>query len=102
MVQSAVQFSSHNCPTSRSLEEYARKKLVTIERHFNHIIDVKFTFDVLSERRHKASAIIHVPVKKTLHADQECEDMYSAIDKMMDKMDKLIRDHKEKMKSHGE
>ncbi|MDA9832877.1 ribosome-associated translation inhibitor RaiA [Gammaproteobacteria bacterium] len=102
MAQLAVQFSSHNCPTSRSLEEYARKKLVTIERHFNQIIDVKFTFDVLADRRHKASVMIHVPVKKTLHADQECENMYTAIDKMMDKMDKLVRDHKEKMRSHHE
>lgn len=101
MTHFAVQFNSNHCPSSKSLEEYARKRLIKIERHFNQIIDIKFTFDVLGDRRHKASAILRVPTK-SLHADCECEDMYVAIDKMMDKLDQLVRNHKERLRSHGE
>lgn len=99
MTQLAVQFSTHNCASSKPLEEYALKKLETVARHFNNILDVKFTFDVLGEHRHKASVICHVP-KHKLFADFTGEDMYGAIDKVVDKLDKLVREHKDRMRSH--
>ena len=99
MTQSAVQFSTHNCASSKPLEEYALKKLETVSRHFNKILDVKFTFDVLGERRHRASVTCHVP-GKPLHADFTAEDMYVAIDRVVDKLDHLVCVHKDKMRSH--
>jgi putative sigma-54 modulation protein len=49
--------------------------------------------------RHKAEATLHVS-GGNLHADDVREDMYAAIDGLVDKLDRQGKKHKEKLKKH--
>jgi putative sigma-54 modulation protein len=49
--------------------------------------------------RHKAEATLHVS-GSNLHADDVKEDMYAAIDGLIDKLDRQGMKHKEKIQSH--
>ena len=49
--------------------------------------------------RKKAEATIHVN-RGNLFADAEHNDMYAAIDRLIDKLDRQVKKHKEKLSNH--
>jgi len=49
--------------------------------------------------RHKAEATVSVNGGK-IYADSTEEDMYAAIDGLVDKLDRQVKKHKEKLVSH--
>ena len=48
---------------------------------------------------HKAEATVHVN-GNNLHAESSDESMYAALDSLIDKLDRQVRKHKEKMTDH--
>jgi putative sigma-54 modulation protein len=69
-----------------------------LERHFDHITNVHVILGVEKERQ-KAEATIHVSRGK-LFANAEQDDMYAAIDSLVDKLDRQLKKHKEKLSDH--
>ena len=53
----------------------------------------------VEKERQKAEATIHASRGK-LFADSQHEDMYAAIDTLMDKLDRQLKKHKEKLTDH--
>jgi putative sigma-54 modulation protein len=49
--------------------------------------------------RHKAEATMHI-TGGNIFADAEQENMYAAIDALVDKLDRQVKKHKEKMTDH--
>jgi putative sigma-54 modulation protein len=49
--------------------------------------------------QHKAEATIHLS-GGTIHADSIEPDMYAAIDMLIDKLDRQVKKHKEKLTDH--
>lgn len=94
-----LNISGHHLDLTPPLREYVTNKLKRIERHFDHLIkaDVVLTVEKL---RHKAEATVHAS-GADLHAEAVVdEDMYAAIDALMDKLDQQTRKHKEKLRHH--
>jgi len=75
-----------------------QNKLARIERHFDHVTDVHCILTV-EKLRHKAEARVNV-AGGTIFADSTEDDMYAAIDGLIDKLDRQIKKHKEKMTDH--
>ena len=73
-------------------------KVEKLDRHFDQALDINIVLTV-EKLRHKAEATLHVS-GNNLHADDVQEDMYAAIDGMVDKLDRQGKKHKEKIKSH--
>lgn len=79
------------------LREYVSKKFHRIENHFNNITSAHV---VLSVEKLQQKAEIQVHIKgKDLIASSIDENMYAAIDSMMDKIHKQAVKHNEKLKS---
>jgi len=74
------------------------EKLKRVERHFDHLINADVILSV-DKLRHKAEATIHTR-GNDLHAEQVCEDMYAAIDGLIDKLDHQTRKLKDKVRDH--
>ena len=76
-------------------------KFQKLERHFDHISNCQVTLEV-EKVRQIAEATLHV-VGGEIHAKAENEDMYAAIDGLIDKLDRQILKHKEKNvdRAHG-
>ena len=81
------------------MREYVRKKLDRVLRHFERVVDVHCVLTV-EKLEHKAEATLGVS-GAVIHADAKREaDMYAAIDALADKLDRLVRKHKEKLADH--
>ncbi|HKL64315.1 MAG TPA: ribosome-associated translation inhibitor RaiA [Woeseiaceae bacterium] len=93
-----VDVTGHHVDVTPALKDYVRTKLERIERHFDHVTDVHCILTV-EKLRHKAEATLRVS-GATLYADATEEDMYAAIDGLMDKLDRQVRKHKEKLCDH--
>jgi putative sigma-54 modulation protein len=74
------------------------KKLDRIARHFDQVIDVHCTLTV-EKLRQKAESTLRVS-GNIIHADAVDADMYAAIDLLMDKLDRCVKKHKEKLTDH--
>ncbi len=93
-----VTIDGHHVEVTDSMADYIRGKLSRIERHFDHVVDVHVVVAV-EKQRHKAEATVHV-AGNTLHAHSENDDMYAAIDLLLDKLDRQVVKHKEKITNH--
>ena len=82
-----------------ALRTFTQEKFDKLERHFDKITAINVIFDV-EKLRQIAEATILV-AKGELHASSESEDMYTAIDILVDKLDRQLIKHKEKLRDRG-
>lgn len=93
-----VNISGHHIDITPALRAYVLSKLERVERHFDHVTDVRVTLSV-EKLRQKAEATINIS-GASLFADAEDQDLYAAIDALSDKLDRQIKKHKEKITDH--
>ena len=84
-----------NFDVTEAVREHVALKLERISRHAGNLISVTVTLS-LDKPDHKAEADAHLS-GKNLHVEAvESENMYAAIDVMMDKLDRALIKHKRK------
>lgn len=93
-----LNLTGHHVEITQPLRDYVTGKVERLERHFDHVIDVHVVLTV-EKLRHKAEGNMLVS-GNSIHADAVEEDMYAAIDALMDKLDRQVVKHKEKLKDH--
>lgn len=89
-----LNITGHHVELTSALKDYVTAKFQKLERHFDHISNAQVTLSV-EKQRQEAEAILHISGGE-LHACAEHEDMYAAIDLLIDKLDRQILKHKEK------
>ena len=90
--------SGHHVEVTDSLREYVESKVRKTASHFDLVSDVQCILTV-EKLRHKAEATVRVN-GGTIYADHTEEDMYAAIDGMVDKIERRVRKYKEKLGDH--
>lgn len=90
--------TGHQLEVTPAIRAHVTAKLERITRHFDHVIDVAVVLTV-DKLRHKAEANVHVR-GKDLHTEAIEEDMYAAIDVLVDKLDRMVLKHKEMRSDH--
>jgi len=90
-----ISITGHQIDLTGALRTYVREKLSRIERHFDHVIDTHVILKV-DKLVHLAEATISTSGKR-VHAESSQADMYAAIDDLVDKLDRQIKKHKEKL-----
>lgn len=93
-----INLTGHHVDVTPSLRQYVESKFERIERHFDNMTNIHVVLSV-EKQRQKAEATVHV-AGGNLFADVEHDDMYAAIDNLIDKLDRQIRRHKEKLTDH--
>ena len=95
--------SGHHLEVTPALREYVLAKLERITRHFDQVVDISVLLSVEKlkekERRQKAEVTVHVK-GKDIFVEQSHEDLYAAIDQLMDKLDRQVCRHKDKVQNH--
>ena len=90
--------SGHHVEVTDSLRDYVESKMQKTVRHFDTVSDINCILTV-EKLRHKAEATVHVH-GSTIYADHTEEDMYAAIDGLVDKIERRVRKYKEKQVDH--
>ncbi len=93
-----INIDGHHVELTESIQDYIQNKMTRIERHFDQVVDIHVVLGV-EKLRQKAEATIHV-AGNNIHAHSENEDMYAAIDLLVDKLDRQVKKHKEKLTNH--
>jgi len=93
-----LNLTGHHVDITQSLRDYVNEKLVKLERHFDHVTNVNVVLTV-EKQQQRAEASVNVS-KGQLFADASSQDMYAAIDALVDKLDRQILKHKEKLTDH--
>ena len=83
---------------TEALETYAATRLKRLERHFDKVSQVHVVLSI-EKARHRAEATVHVTGRE-IFADAVADDMYPAIDALIDKLDRQIKRHKERRVDH--
>lgn len=95
--------SGHHLEVTPALRNYVTAKLDRITRHFDQLVDVKVLLTVENQkekdRRQRAECNIHVK-GNDMFAESSHEDLYAAVDGLVDKLDRQVGRHKTKVKDH--
>ncbi len=95
--------SGHHLEVTPALRSYVTTKLDRITRHFDQVVDVKVLLSIENqkekERRQRAECNIHVK-GNDMFAESAHEDLYAAVDELMDKLDRQVVRHKDKVQNH--
>ncbi len=92
-----LNMTGHHLEITPSMRDYVSTKMTRINRHFDHVIDVSMILSV-EKLRQKIEANVHLS-GKDIFAESEDSDMYAAIDLLVDKLDRQIIKHKERVKN---
>jgi putative sigma-54 modulation protein len=96
-----IHFTGHSIEITPALQSLIEKKFQRIERHFNHpITNVSIILSV-QKLLHTAEVTLHVKLAE-INAKATEGDMYKAIDLMLQKLDRQLIKHKQKMTDHQE
>jgi putative sigma-54 modulation protein len=90
--------TGHHIEITDALRDYVEDKMAKLQRHFEAISDIHVILNV-EKLRQRAEATIDLTGTK-IHAEAENADMYAAIDGLVDKLDRQVRKHKDKLRSH--
>lgn len=94
-----INITGHHIDVTEALRTYVSEKMTKLERHFDHVTNVHVILTV-EKQIQKAEANVHVS-GADLFAQHETADMYASIDGLIDKLDRQIIKHKEKMNDHN-
>ena len=89
-----LNLSGQHIDITDSLRDHVNKKFEKLTRHFDHMTNVHVVLSV-EKLRQKAEATVHA-----LFASDEQENMYSAIENLVAKLDRQIIKHKDKITNH--
>jgi putative sigma-54 modulation protein len=89
-----LHFTGHHIEITPALRSFTEEKFERLKRYMDRITNIHVTFEV-AKLRQIAEASIHLHGGE-IHAKSESEDMYSAIDLLIDKLDRQLKKRKEK------
>lgn len=93
-----LNITGHHVEVTPAIHDYVTSKLERVIRHFDHVTAVHVILSV-EKLKQKAEITLHVK-GKDIHADSTEADLYASIDTMIDKLDRQVVRHKEKVTNH--
>lgn len=90
-----INLTGRHVEITTALRDYVNGKFAKLERHFDHINNVHVILDV-EKLVQKAEANLHINGGE-IFATSQHQDMYAAIDSLIDKLDRQVIKHKEKI-----
>lgn len=96
--------SGHHVEVTPALRSYVTGKLERITRHFDQVVDVRVTLTVEKlkdkDQRQRAECSIHVK-GNDIFAESSSADLYAAVDDLVDKLDRQVVKHKNRITDHN-
>jgi len=98
-----LKISGHHLEVTPALREYVITKLDRVLRHFDQVIDgnVVLSVDNHKEKDKRQRVEVNLHLKgKDIFVESANGDMYAAIDLMVDKLDRQVVRHKDRVQGH--
>lgn len=95
-----INFTGHQIEITPALKTFTQKKIDKLSAHFDKITNINIVFGV-EKLQHTVEATIMI-TKGEIHASATDENMYTSVDLLIEKLEKQLAKHKEKMREHRE
>ncbi len=93
-----LQISGRHLEVTPAIRDYVTEKVERTVRHADNVIDINVILSV-DKLKQKAEVTVLLP-GKDIHVESIEEDLYAAIDTLVDKLDRQLQKHKEKQQDH--
>ncbi len=93
-----LQISGHHLEVTPAIHDYVTAKLERVTRHFDNVIDVNVILSV-EKLKQKAEVTVHLS-GKDVFVEAIDEDLYAAVDSLVDKLDRQVQKYKQKLQDH--
>ncbi|GAA4337705.1 ribosome-associated translation inhibitor RaiA [Pigmentiphaga soli] len=90
-----LSISGHHLIVTPAIREYVMNKLARVLRHFDHVIDIQVLLSV-EKLQHRADITLHLR-GKDVHCEALEENLYAAIDTLIDKVDRQVIKYKDRV-----
>jgi len=89
-----INLTGRHLEITPAIREHVTTKLAKIKRHFDNLIDINVILSV-DKLQQKAEATVHLS-GKAVFAEADDSNLYVAIDKLVDSLDRQVLKHKDK------
>lgn len=96
----SLMINGRNLEVTPAIREYVTNKMARVLKRFDQVIDTNVMLSI-QPRKHTAEVTIRIP-GKDLHCEANDENLYTAIDLLTDKADRLVIKHKSKMQNYAQ
>ncbi|MEA3545848.1 MAG: ribosome-associated translation inhibitor RaiA [Thermodesulfobacteriota bacterium] len=96
-MQIAVTF--RHMESSDAIRSYVEEKLARVKKYIDEPIDAQVVLSVQKKINHRAEVVM-VAKGLTMKSTETREDMYAAVDLMVDKIERQLKRYKDKLKKH--
>ena len=96
--------SGHHLEVTPAIRDYVQSKLERVTRHFDQVIDIAviLTVDNLTEKEKRQKAEINLRLPgKTINVASLSQDLYAAVDALVDKLDRQVKKYKSLVQDHN-
>ena len=93
-----VTVTFRHLPSSDALRDHAQEKVDKLKKYLIEPVDIHIVLRV--EKIRQIAEVTLTSKSYRAHAVEESPDMYTSIDKVVTKMERQIRRHKERVKDH--
>lgn len=93
--------SGHHLDITPALRDFVSQKIARVAKRFDQVIDIRIllALENAKEKEKRQSAECTILVKGgELHAKTSHEDLYAAVDELVDKLDRQVLKFKDKQK----
>ena len=98
-----LRINSRHLEVTPAIRSHLEDRLERIRKHFNHVIDASafLMVDKAKEKDLRQTAELTLHLKgKELFAEAHHQDLYQAMDAVVDKLDRQLLKHKERIQDH--
>ena len=94
-----LNITGHHVEVTPALRDYVTSKLDKVIAHFDHVTRVAVILSV-EKLKQKAEVTVHVS-GKDIFVEADDADLYASIDSLVDKLDRQLQKHKQKVADHS-
>jgi len=93
-----IEITGHHIDVTEAMRSHVLEKFSRLEKHFDKLLEVHVILSV-EKLSQTAEATVHIN-GANLFAEDTQADLYTAIDNLVDKLDRQVLKHKEKHLNH--
>ncbi len=94
-----IQITGRHLDITPAIREYAEDKTAKLTRYFDRISQIEVIAKKPDQRTFEVEMIAHIDNHDHIVADSNGEDLYACIDDTINKMERQLTDHKEKLRN---
>jgi putative sigma-54 modulation protein len=93
-----IQITGHGIDVTPAIRTFTEDKFSKLDRHYNHIQSCHVTFEI--EKLDQIAQATILFNKAEIHAKAQSIDLYSAIDLLLEKLERQLQKNKDKHQNH--